>query len=290
MSSNHVTINGNLQADEGPDGQRLFQNEELPPEVRCILGIFSDCISKVETAAILPGILLLNSQSQLEDPELSRMLNEHQLLEQRLEMFEWHVKGVGEGEEEEEEEGEGGEVREEGEGESEVVGAREGEREAEREGEGKGEGEVGEGKGEGEGEGKDKEGSKGRRVGEEEGEGVGEGEEEESHEAMIRLEEEIKNSFRDLLRLLRARPETISAWKAEQGEELGLSERALIRELSVFQNQTVEKWLSSKHEEPQLPPAKETSSSDQDEEYMILMQCLAVEHKEVDSKVSATPR
>lgn len=211
MSSNHVTMHGNFQADDGPDGQGHFQKDQLPPEVQCILGIFSDCISKAETAAILPPILLLNSQSRFEDPELSRLLDEHQVLEQKLEMFEWHVPEEGEGE----------------------------------------------------------------------------GEEGEGHQAMIQLEEEIKNSFRDLLRLLRARPETVSAWKAEQGEELGLSERALIRELSVFQNHVVEKWLSSKHEEPQLAPAKEASSSDQDEEYMVLMQCLAAEIKEVDSKVSA---
>lgn len=187
------------------------------------MGIFSECISKVETAAILPAILLLNSQSQLEDLELSTLLNEHQQLEQKLETFEWHVQEEGEGQ------------------------------------------------------------------GEEEEEEKGEEEEDEGHQVMIRLEEEIKNSFRDMLRFLRARPETMSVWKAEEGEELGLSERALIRELSVFQNHIVDKWLSSKHEEPQLAPAKEASSSDQDEEYMVLMQCLAVEIKEVDSKVSATP-
>lgn len=223
MSSNHVTMQDDLQADDSPDSQRNFQKEQLPPEVQCIMGIFSECISKVETAAILPAILLLNSESQLEDLELSTLLNEHQQLEQKLETFEWHVQEEGEGQ------------------------------------------------------------------GEEEEEEKGEEEEDEGHQAMIRLEEEIKNSFRDMLRFLRARPETMSVWKAEEGEELGLSERALIRELSVFQNHIVDKWLSSKHEEPQLAPAKEASSSDQDEEYMVLMQCLAVEIKEVDSKVSATP-
>lgn len=209
MSSNHVTMPGNLQADDGPDGAGHFQKDQLPPEVQCILGIFNDCISKAETAAILPPILLLNSQSRLEDPQLSGLLDEQQVLERKLEMFEWHAPEEGEGEEED------------------------------------------------------------------------------GHQAMIRLEEEIKNSFRDLLRLLRALPETVSAWKVEEGEELGLSERALIRELSVFQNHMVEKWLSRKHEEPQLAPAKEASSSDQDEEYMALMQFLAAEIKEVDSKVSA---
>lgn len=204
MSSNHVTMQANVEADDGlQGGQGLVQKDQLPPEVQCILGIFADCISKAETAAILPAILLFNSESQIEDPELSRLLDEHQGLEHKLATFEWHAQ-----------------------------------------------------------------------------------EEEEGKRAMIQLEEEIKNSFRNLLRLLRACPETVSTWKAEHGEELGLSERALIRELTVFQTHVIEKWLSSKHEEPQLAPAKEVSSSDQDEEYMILMQCLAVEIKEVDSKVS----
>lgn len=282
----------NHSNDDGPNGQRHYQKEDLPQEVHCILGIFSDCIGKLEMAAILPPILLLNSQCQFEDQELIRLLNKHQLLEQKLEMFEWHAQGegdaegVGEGEEEE--------VREEeGDAEGREETQKEGEVEEKKEGEVEG-GEKEEVKKEGEVDGKKEEALEGN----EEKEAAVEGrddekedeEDEESHQAMLRLEEEIKNSLRDLIRFLRARPETVSAWKAEHGEELGLSERALIRELSVFQNHIVDKWLSSTHEEPQLPPpAMEVSSTDQDEEYMVLMQCLAVEMKEVDTKVSDAP-
>lgn len=194
----------NTPSEDNVEGEGLIQKDQLPPEVQCILGIFTNCINNTEIAAMLPAILHLNSESRFEDQELSRMLEEHQMQEQKLEMSEWHMQ-----------ESEGDKL------------------------------------------------------------------------AMIQLKEEIKNSFRDLLRFLRALPDTISNWRAELGEEVGMGERALIRELHTFENQIIEKWLSSKHEEPQLSPAKEVSTSDQDEEYMVVMQCLAAEIKEVDSKVRA---
>lgn len=204
MSSNNATVLANTPSEDNVEGEGLIQRDQLPPEVQCILGIFTNCINNTEIAAMLPAILHLNSESRFEDQELSRMLEEHQMQEQKLEMLEWHMQ-----------ESEGDKL------------------------------------------------------------------------AMIQLEEEIKNSFRDLLRFLRARPDTISNWRAELGEEVGMGERALIRELHTFENHIIEKWLSSKHEEPQLSPAKEVSTSDQDEEYMVVMQCLAAEIKEVDSKVRA---
>lgn len=204
MSSNNATVLADTPSEDNVEGEGLIQKDQLPPEVQCIVGIFTDCIDNTEIAAILPAILHLNSESRFEDQELSRMLEEHQMQEQKLEMLEWHMQ--------------------------------------------------------------DSEGDK---------------------LAMIQLVEEIKNSFRDLLRFLRARPDTISNWRAELGEEVGMGERALIRELHTFENHITEKWLSNKHEEPQIAPAKEVSTSDQDEEYMVVMQCLAAEIKEVDSKVRA---
>lgn len=204
MSSNNATMLANTPSEDNVEGEGLIQKDQLPPEVQCILGIFTNCINNTEIAAMLPAILHINAESHFEDQELSRMLEEHQMQEQKLEMLEWH-----------------------------------------------------------------KQESEGDKL------------------AMIQLEEEIKNSFRDLLRFLRARPDTILNWKAELGEEVGMGERALIRELHMFENHIIEKWLSSKHEEPQLSPAKEVSTSDQDEEYMVVMQCLAAEINQVDSKVRA---
>lgn len=204
MSSNNATTVANTPSEENVEGEGQIQKDQLPPEVQCILGILTNCIDNTEIAAMLPAILHLNAESHFEDQELSSMLEELQMQEQKLEMLEWHMQ-----------ESEGDKL------------------------------------------------------------------------AMIQLEEEIKNSFRDLLRLLWARPDTISNWKAELGEEVGMGERALIRELHTFENHIIEKWLSSKNEEPQLSPAKEVSTSDQDEEYMVVMQCLAVEINQVDSKVRA---
>lgn len=204
MSSNNATMPANTPSEDNVEDEGLIQKDQLPPEVQCILGIFTNCTNNIEIAAMLPAILHLNAESHFQDQELSRMLGEHQMQEQKLETLEWHMQ--------------------------------------------------------------DSEGDK---------------------LAMIQLEEEIKNSFRDLLRFLRARPDTISSWKAELGEEVGMVERALIRELHTFENHIMEKWLSSKHEEPQLSPVKEVSTSDQDEEYMVVMQCLAAEINQVDSKVRA---
>lgn len=204
MSSNNATMLANTPSENNVEGEGLIQKDQLPPEVQCILGIFTNCINNTEIAAMLPAILHLNAESHFEDQELSRMLEKHQIQEQKLEMLEWHMQ-----------ESEGDKL------------------------------------------------------------------------AMIQFEEEIKNSFRDLLRFLGTRPDTISNWKAELGEEVGMGERALIRELHTFENHIIEKWLSSKHEEPQLSPAKEVSTSDQDEEYMVVMQCLAAEINQVDSKVRA---
>lgn len=202
MSSNNATMLANTPSEDNVEGEGLIQTDQLPPEVQCILGIFTNCINNAEIAAMLPAILHLNAESHFEDQELSRILEEHQMQEQKLEMLEWHMQ-----------ESEGDKL------------------------------------------------------------------------AIIQLEEEIKNSFRDLLRFLRARPDTISNWKAELEEEMGMGERALIRELRTFENHIIEKWLSNKHEEPQLSPAKEVSTSDQDEEYILVMQCLAAEINQVDSKV-----
>lgn len=92
------------------------------------------------------------------------------------------------------------------------------------------------------------------------------------------LEKDIKNSFRNLLRFFRGRPDTISAWKAELGMEVEPIEKALIRELKKFHSHILEKSLTI--QEPQL-----SSSSHHDVEHIVSLQDFAADIKEVDAKV-----
>ncbi|XP_034450620.1 dynein regulatory complex protein 10-like [Hippoglossus hippoglossus] len=84
---------------------------------------------------------------------------------------------------------------------------------------------------------------------------------EERKRAKTRLERDIKNSVRDLLRLLRSHPDAISGLRAERGVEAGESECQLIRGLKMFHSQMVDKLLTSVHEELQLVLYKPSSSS-----------------------------
>ncbi|XP_034450621.1 dynein regulatory complex protein 10-like [Hippoglossus hippoglossus] len=84
---------------------------------------------------------------------------------------------------------------------------------------------------------------------------------EERKRANTRLERDIKNSVRDLLRLLRSHPDAISGLRAERGVEVGESECQLIRGLKMFHSQMVDKLLTSVYEELQLVLYKPSSSS-----------------------------
>lgn len=205
MSANRAIILVKTQLKDGPQDHELTQKKLLSPEAQRIAGILRNCISNAEIAAIMPAVLRLNSVSSVVDKELSRKLQEHQMLEERLETLE--------------------DLKQESDGEQ-----------------------------------------QGRKS--------------------AQLEKEIKNSFRNLLRLLRARPDTISAWKAELGMEVGTSEKALIRELNKFHSHILEKLLTSQDKESQLAPSKQvSSSSDRDVEHIVSLQDFPADMKEVDSKV-----
>lgn len=207
MSANGAIILVKTQLKDGPQGHELTQKKLLSPEAQRIAGILRNCISNAEIAAILPAVLRLNSVSSVVDKELSRTLQEHQMLEERLETLE--------------------DLKQESDGEQE-----------------------------------------GRKS------------------TTAQLEKDIKNSFRNLLRLLRARLDTISAWKAELGMEVGTSEKALIRELHKFHSHILEKLLTSQDKESQLAPSKQvSSSSDRDVEHIVSLQDFPADMKEVDSKV-----
>uniref|UniRef100_A0A3Q3XBD0 Dynein regulatory complex protein 10 n=1 Tax=Mola mola TaxID=94237 RepID=A0A3Q3XBD0_MOLML len=71
------------------------------------------------------------------------------------------------------------------------------------------------------------------------------------------VEEGIKNSFRNLLRLFRACSDVVSAWKAELGMKVGMSEN--IRELHTSLSLILEKSLSSRDKKLQFDPSKQLS-------------------------------
>ena len=121
----------------------------ISSEEHTINRILRSLISHVEFIAILPDVLQLNADSDIVDANLSRALQEHQTLEQRLEMLEDHRLSDGKNE-------------------------------------------------------------------------------------STQLEKNIKSSFRNLLRLLKARPLLLTAWKTKLGKEIGMCERALIKELNLL--------------------------------------------------------
>ncbi|XP_062237020.1 dynein regulatory complex protein 10 [Platichthys flesus] len=84
---------------------------------------------------------------------------------------------------------------------------------------------------------------------------------EERKRANTRLERDIKDSVKDLLRLLRSHPDAIPVFRAERGVEAGESEVKLITGLKMFHIQMVDRLLTSVHEEQQLVLYKPSSSS-----------------------------
>ncbi|XP_070819984.1 dynein regulatory complex protein 10 isoform X2 [Chaetodon trifascialis] len=82
-----------------PQIHELSQKRLLSLEAQHISSILENCISQVETAAYLPAVLRLNSVSSVVDKELSKALQEHQILDKRLEMLD-SLKQESDGEEE----------------------------------------------------------------------------------------------------------------------------------------------------------------------------------------------
>lgn len=166
----------NTQSNNALKNRGLSQKKLLSLEAQRISIILENCISQVRIAATLPALLRLNSVSSVVDEELSRVLQEHQILDDRLK----------------------------------------------QESDGEQEGDVGEAR---------------KRV-------------------RAQLEKDIKNSVRDLLRLVRAHPDAILGLMAEVGMEVGETEYILIRGLEKFHSYMVEKLLTSVDEELQLALCK----------------------------------
>uniref|UniRef100_A0A3Q1B8H6 Dynein regulatory complex protein 10 n=3 Tax=Amphiprion ocellaris TaxID=80972 RepID=A0A3Q1B8H6_AMPOC len=99
-------------------------------------------------------------------------------------------------------------------------------------------------------------------------------------QARAQLERNIKNSFRDVLRLCQANPDAISGLRAELGIEIVESENILIRELKLFHSNMVRKLLTSPDEE--LPPGGETQNL---EEFILLEEELAENIKKIDAQI-----
>ncbi|XP_040010926.1 dynein regulatory complex protein 10 [Xiphias gladius] len=198
------------QSKDARKNHDLSQKKLLSVEAQRISSILENCISQIEIVAALPTTLRLNSVSSVVDEDLSRALQGHRLLGERLETLE----GL-----KQESEGEVGEARK---------------------------------------------------------------------RARSRLEKDIKNSVRDLLRLFRAHPDAIFGLKAELGTEVGESEYKLIRGLKMFHSHMVERLLTSLDEEVQLVLYKPVSSSPaRDQEQMFLLEEeVATAKKQIDAEIS----
>ena len=164
MSVNEVRRFTKTRYDD-PEDDEVIGRAHISSEEHSINHILRSLISHVEFIAILPGVLQLNADSDIVDGELNKALQEHRMLEQRLEMLEDQRDGKNES---------------------------------------------------------------------------------------TQLEKKIRSSFRNLLRLLRARPFLFSAWKKELGKDIGLCERALIKELNI---------LGGLEPKPELTASKPSSSN-----------------------------
>ncbi|XP_035494936.1 dynein regulatory complex protein 10 isoform X2 [Scophthalmus maximus] len=116
-----------------------------------------------------------------------------------------------------------------------------------------------------------------------------EGEDEEARKRVkTPLEKDIKDSVRDLLRLLRSCPDAISGLREEQGMEVGESECELIMVLKMFHSHMVDKLQTSLDEDLQRVLSKPLSSPPaQDLEHITLLrEEVATAEKQVDAKIS----
>ncbi|XP_039875617.1 dynein regulatory complex protein 10 isoform X1 [Simochromis diagramma] len=84
MSEDWLALLPNSQSEDGC----LVQSKHLSSEAHIILSTLENCISKIETAAALPALLHLNSKSEIVDKDLSKALEKHRILVERLEKLE----------------------------------------------------------------------------------------------------------------------------------------------------------------------------------------------------------
>lgn len=88
LSAKRATVpektSGNIQS-ETLQNHDLSKKRLLSLQAQHISSILEKCISQVEIAATLSAILQLNSMSSVVDKELSKALQEHQILTERLE-------------------------------------------------------------------------------------------------------------------------------------------------------------------------------------------------------------
>ncbi|KAM6931389.1 dynein regulatory complex protein 10 [Xenentodon cancila] len=99
MSANKVTV-----LPENPSEDLLLQKKRLPLDAQRILNIIESCISQVEIAASLPGILQVYKISGAVDKDLSTAIQAHQILDERVEKLKGLIQepdGKLEGEDEE---------------------------------------------------------------------------------------------------------------------------------------------------------------------------------------------
>ncbi|XP_035514144.1 dynein regulatory complex protein 10 [Morone saxatilis] len=185
MSAKGATVLSETNAKTHSENHGLLQKKQLSLEGQRILSILETCISRVEIAAALPAAFRSNSESCVADKELSRALQEHQILVERLETLEG--------------------LKQESDGEQEVEARKRG---------------------------------------------------------RAQLEKDIKNSVRDLLRLVRGHPDAIFGLRAELGMEEGESESVLIRVLQQFHSDMKEKLLTSLEEELRLAKISKQVISD----------------------------
>ncbi|XP_034728134.1 dynein regulatory complex protein 10 [Etheostoma cragini] len=212
MSANRATelAKTGTHSEEDLNNKDMSQKKLLSLEAQHISSMLENCISQVEFAAALPAVLRFNSASSVVDKELSRALQEHQILDKSLE----GLIGLQQ-ESEEEQEGAFGEARAE-------------------------------------------------------------------------LEKDIKNSVRNLLRLVRAHPDALCGLRTELGVEVGESEDMLISGLKEFHTHVVEQLLTSPDEELLLLLHNQVSSSPgQDLEHLVLMEEeVAKSMKQIDEMIS----
>ncbi|XP_070761263.1 dynein regulatory complex protein 10 [Enoplosus armatus] len=76
------------QSEDALKNHEVSEKKPLSLEAQLISSVLETCISQVDIAATLPAILRLNSVSSVTDKELSRALQEHQILDDRLETLE----------------------------------------------------------------------------------------------------------------------------------------------------------------------------------------------------------
>lgn len=136
---------------QDPQDNEIIERAYISSEKHTINSILRNLVSNVEFIAILPGVLKVNWDTDVMDSEVIKALQEHLILEQRLEMLEGHNL-------------------------------------------------------------------------------MSDGKNENTH-----LEKNVKISLKNLLRLVKARPLLLSAWKKELPKEIGKCERYLIKELHVLE-------------------------------------------------------